>query len=60
MRKERISKVSNRTNIMEAEEAFGLRSRPLVRQSTPSYCTTAVNRLKAGPPNIPLIIKQGT
>jgi len=58
MRRERISKMANRSNYMEAEEAFGLKSRPLVRAAAPSYCTTAVNRLKAGPPNIPLLISQ--
>lgn len=60
MRRERISKISNRSNHYEAEESFGLKSRPLVRDSAPSYCTTAVNRLKVGPPNIPLLISQQT
>jgi hypothetical protein len=42
-------------NKLEAEEIFGLKKRPMVQTVSP-FCTTAVNRLKAGPPNIPEII----
>jgi hypothetical protein len=37
---------------MKAEEKIGLRERPIVKQISP-FCTTAVQRLKDGPPNIP-------
>jgi len=45
--------------LQEAEEIFGLKKRPIVEQVEPQLCTTSINRLKAGPPNIPELICKG-
>ena len=46
-------------DILTAEENFGIRQRPIVKAVSP-FCTTAVQRLKAGPPNIPSLICNAT
>jgi hypothetical protein len=47
-----FEKIVNSSGEKKAEEKLGLRERPIVKQISP-FCTTAVQRLKFGPPNIP-------
>ena len=55
-----LQKLDNSSlDIQSAEENFGIRERPFVKQISP-FCTTAVQRLKAGPPNIPSLICNAT
>jgi hypothetical protein len=46
--------------MMKDVDPHSWKSRPIVRSSTTATCATNVNRLKAGPVNIPEIVYKGT